>query len=104
MSFRLRLAFAAAALTAIVPGLQAQVKISLVAADATIRPGHSFTVALHLVHQPGWHTYWTNPGTGTPTKLDWKLPPGWKEADFEWPAPEVLKDSGGNVVGNGYEG
>ena len=84
--------------------LSAQVQASLVAADTSVRPGRPITVALRLVHEAQWHTYWLNPGTGTPTTLAWHLPPGWTAGDIQWPAPEVLKDATGAVVGNGYEG
>lgn len=82
----------------------AYVTASLVAADASIQPGQPVTVALRLVHEPHWHTYWLNPGTGLPTSLAWKLPPGWSAGAIQWSAPMVLKDKKGNVVGNGYEG
>ncbi|MBL9212826.1 MAG: thioredoxin family protein [Opitutaceae bacterium] len=82
----------------------AQVKASLVAAVTAIQPGQAFTVALRLVHEPHWHTYWSNPGTGLPTSLDWKLPAGWTAGGIQWPAPMILKDSKANIVGNGYEG
>jgi thiol:disulfide interchange protein DsbD len=57
-----------------------------------------------MIQEPGWHTYWLNPGTGLATTLDWKLPPGWKAGEIQWPAPEVIKDNRGGVTGNGYEG
>jgi thiol:disulfide interchange protein/DsbC/DsbD-like thiol-disulfide interchange protein len=80
------------------------VQASLVAADASVQPGRPLTVALRFVHDPHWHTYWLNPGTGLVTTLNWKLPPGWKAGDILWPAPHVLKDHTGAVVGNGYDG
>jgi thiol:disulfide interchange protein DsbD len=80
------------------------VKASLVAADAAVQPGRPITVALRLVHEPHWHTYWSNPGTGLPTSINWKLPSGWSASPIQWPAPMILKDSKANVVGNGYEG
>jgi thiol:disulfide interchange protein DsbD len=80
------------------------VQASLVAADASIRPGQPFTVALHFVHDPRWHTYWLNPGTGLATKLTWTLPAGFMAGDIQWPAPAPIKDRQGNVTGNGYEG
>jgi DsbC/DsbD-like thiol-disulfide interchange protein/cytochrome c biogenesis protein CcdA len=90
---------------AAVPGsLHAQVAASLVASDASIKPGTPFTVALRLDHKPHWHSYWLNPGTGLPTKIVWTLPAGWTAGDIQWPAPLVLEDSRGNVIGNGYEG
>lgn len=80
------------------------VQASLVAADATIQPGKPFTVALRLVHDPHWHTYWLNPGTGLPTTLSWTLPTGFAAGEIQWPAPSVLKDRTGTVIGSGYEG
>ncbi|WP_414661079.1 protein-disulfide reductase DsbD family protein [Horticoccus sp. 23ND18S-11] len=80
------------------------VQASLVAADQSIQPGQPITVALRFVHDPHWHTYWINPGTGLATSLQWKLPPGWTAGPIQWPAPTVLKDSKRNVVGTGYEG
>jgi thiol:disulfide interchange protein len=91
-------------LAALSPRAQSQVTASLVAADSSIKPGRPFTVALRLVHQPHWHTYWVNPGTGLATKLKWTLPLGWTAGDIEWPSPLLLSDSRGNVIGNGYDG
>jgi thiol:disulfide interchange protein DsbD len=78
------------------------VKASLVSADASVQPGRPLTVAIRFVHDPHWHTYWLQPGTGLPTTLTWKLPPGWTAGPIQWPAPHLLKDSHGNIVGNGY--
>ncbi len=80
------------------------VKASFVTADTSVQPGQSTTVALRFIHDPHWHTYWSNPGTGLPTTIKWELPPGWKAGPIQWPAPRVLLDSKKNVVGNGYEG
>ena len=90
--------------SAATPASQTQVRTSLVAADAAVQPGRPLTVALRLQHKEHWHTYWINPGTGLPTSLAWKLPPGWRAGEILWPAPMVLRDSRGNIVGNGYEG
>jgi thiol:disulfide interchange protein DsbD len=99
------LAIAASLLLAAFPGsLRAQVSASLVAADASIKPGMPFTVALRLDHKPHWHSYWINPGTGLPTKIAWSLPEGWRAGDIQWPAPMLLLDTRGNVIGNGYDG
>ena len=38
------------------------VKGDLVAATASIAPGATLWVALHLEIKPGWHIYWRNPG------------------------------------------
>ncbi len=100
------LAGGALALAALLPAQTSasHVEASLVAAPASIQPGQPFTVALRLAHEPHWHTYWTNPGTGLATSLTWTLPAGWKAGGIQWPAPHVLKDRTGTVVGNGFEG
>ena len=104
--FRLRRLLLALALCA-TPLLRAQapshVQASLVAADASVQPGKPLTVALRMLHDPHWHTYWLNPGTGLPTSLTWKLPPGWTAGEIQWPAPHPIKDKAGAVTGNGYE-
>ena len=55
-------------------------------------------------HDPHWHTYWINPGTGLPTEIRWALPAGWRAGPIQWPVPHVLIDSHGTVIGNGYDG
>lgn len=101
LSFTLTLAFTSG-VNAATPG--PHVKASLVAADTSVQPGKPVTVALRLIHDPHWHTYWQNPGTGLATTIKWTLPPGWEAGPIQWPAPMILKDKQGNVVGNGYEG
>ena len=64
-----------------------QVETELVGAVASIQPGRPFTVALRMAHQPGWHTYWVNPGTGLATSLSWTLPEGFKTGPIQWPTP-----------------
>lgn len=82
------------------------VKATLVAADASVQPGRPLTVALRLVHDPHWHTYWLNPGTGLPTTLSWKLPPGWQAGPIQWPAPHlfITRNLNVEVKGNGFDG
>jgi thiol:disulfide interchange protein len=82
----------------------AQVKAFLVSEVEAAQPGKPFKVALRLVHEPHWHTYWIHAGTGYPTAISWTLPEGWSAGPIEWPTPIVIKDSRGTVVGNGYEG
>jgi thiol:disulfide interchange protein DsbD len=86
------------------PAARGDVKVSLVAAEASIQPGKPFTVALRIEHEPHWHTYWLNPGTGLATTIAWTLPPGYTAGPIMWPAPKVLKDHTGTVIGSGYEG
>ncbi len=86
------------------PAARAQVQATLVAAEQSVQPGRSVTVALRLAHDAHWHSYWINPGTGYPTSIAWKLPPGWKASEIQWPTPQVVRDTTGVITGNGYEG
>src|SRR5205807_909553 len=71
------------------------VKAELLADTSTIVPGKPFTVGLLLRMAPGWHTYWKFSGdAGLPTELKWKLPPGWKIGDIQWPIPLKTIDPG----------
>lgn len=82
----------------------AQVEASLVSREGGLVPGQKTVVALRLVHEAHWHTYWENPGTGLPTKLNWTLPAGISAGPIQWPTPEVITDRTGAVVGHGYSG
>src|SRR5262249_29631009 len=65
--------------------------------------GKPFTVGLLLRMAPGWHTYWKFSGdAGLPTELKWKLPPGWKIGDIQWPIPLKTVDPG-DIETYGYE-
>jgi len=90
-------------LSCFAPVANAQVQATLIAADQSIQPGHPLTVALRLAHEPHWHTYWINPGTGYPTSIKWEMPAGWKASDIQWPTPNVIRDDQGAIIGNGYE-
>ena len=101
----MRAAWILTALAAFVPLVaQAQVKASLVAPEASVQPGRPFTVALRMEHEPHWHSYWLNAGTGYPTQLTWQLPAGWSAGEIQWPTPILIKDSHGTVTGHGYDG
>src|ERR1700752_2383071 len=95
-----------AALGALAPvgSARAQVAASLVAADRSAQPGKPLIVALRLEHQPHWHTYWINAGTGYPTRLEWQLPSGWSAGEIAWPTPVRITDGEGDVTGYGYQG
>jgi thiol:disulfide interchange protein len=78
------------------------VAVSLVAETRGIVPGQPFHLALRQQIEPGWHTYWSNPGdSGLPTTIDWMLPPDFKAGPFVWPAPERF--TVGPVVDYGYQ-
>jgi thiol:disulfide interchange protein/DsbC/DsbD-like thiol-disulfide interchange protein len=63
----------------------------LVAPVATVQPGATFDVGLHLTMAPKWHVYWINPGdSGTPPSLTWTLPEGINVGPMRWPFPERI--------------
>ena len=80
-----------------------QVRAELVAhAPQGVQPGATLMLGLLLKHQPGWHTYWLNPGdSGLPTQLNWTLPEGLKARATLWPLPAMIPVA--NMVNHGFE-
>jgi thiol:disulfide interchange protein len=79
------------------------VKAELLADTNAVVPGKPFNVGLLLRMAPGWHTYWKFSGdAGLPTELKWKLPPGWKIGEIQWPIPLKTIDPG-DIETYGYE-
>jgi thiol:disulfide interchange protein DsbD len=65
------------------------IEVELVSQEAGVAPGSTAYVALRQKIQPGWHTYWRNPGdAGDATRIVWTLPAGWTAGDIVWPTPE----------------
>jgi thiol:disulfide interchange protein DsbD len=98
----LRLATATAALLALAaaaanaqlpdplhPAAPALVHAELLSDVASIQPGATFRLGVHLTMKEGWHVNWTNPGdAGLAPSIAWKLPPGYKAGIVQWPLPE----------------
>jgi thiol:disulfide interchange protein DsbD len=79
------------------------VEAELVAASDAVVPGQPLVVGLRLKHDEHWHTYWQVPGdSGLPTRIQWKLPPGWSAGPIEWPLPKRLPV--GPLMNYGYDG
>ncbi|MDD0838854.1 protein-disulfide reductase DsbD family protein [Curvibacter sp. HBC61] len=67
-----------------------------------VGPGQPLWLGLSLRHQPGWHTYWKNPGdSGLPTQLSWQLPAGLSAGEIDWPVPHKIRI--GQLANLGYE-
>jgi thiol:disulfide interchange protein DsbD len=63
----------------------------LILSADTARPGDTVLAGVDLKMEPGWHTYWKNPGAaGYATKIEWQLPPGITAGEIQWPLPEKL--------------
>lgn len=105
---RLRFAlFALAALFAAPAAAQIdsapKVHAKLIAERDPVTPGATVTVAFEQDIRAGWHTYWINPGeAGAATQLVWKLPPGWRAGELQWPYP--MRVQVGPIMDYGYEG
>jgi len=80
-----------------------RVEADWISAASTYEPGNVVQMAIRLVIDPGWHSYWLNPGeAGMKTSVKWELPAGWVAGELENPAPKRF--TGAGVVGFGYKG
>lgn len=75
--------------TATGPQRTERIEAELVPMSGWATPGSTVIVAVRQKIEPGWHTYWRNPGdSGGATTLDWTLPSGVTAGDIVWPLPE----------------
>lgn len=78
-------------------------RVALVADHAAVKPGQSFMAGLRIIHDAGWHTYWSNSGdSGLATRYAWTLPADAQAGDIRWPFPERLPF--GPLTNFGYSG
>jgi len=62
----------------------------LIPGVTSLSPRDSFTVALRLRPDSGWHVYWSNPGdAGMPPTLTWTLPREWTAGPLRFPLPAL---------------
>ncbi len=74
----------------------------LVAEKTAFVAGNDNWIVLHLKLRQGWHVYWRNAGdSGTPPRLDWRLPHGLQAGAIVWPTPERFIV--GPLANYGYE-
>ena len=65
--------------------------VTLIASETAATPGKTLTVAVWERLEPGWHTYWINPGdSGEPTAVEWTLPAGVSAGPILWPLPHTI--------------
>lgn len=80
-----------------------RIEAELVPMSRWAAPGSTAVVAVRQDIEPGWHTYWRNPGdSGGATALTWRLPEGVRAGDIIWPLPERQRLQG--LTNYGYEG
>ncbi len=66
----------------------------LVADVASVAPGDAFEVALEITVDPGWHTYWLNPGdSGQPVTAEWTVEGG-DAGPLRFPVPRRYDEAG----------
>ncbi len=71
--------------------------------EVTGVPASGGTISIALVErmQPGWHTYWRDPGeSGEPTTIAWSLPTRFAAGPIIWPHPERI--SFGELANYGF--
>jgi DsbC/DsbD-like thiol-disulfide interchange protein len=79
------------------------VEVELIAEHTAAVPGKPLWIGLSMKHDPGWHTYWKNPGdAGLPTTLSFTLPGGYRAGAIEWPYPQRIQVK--QLASYGYEG
>jgi thiol:disulfide interchange protein DsbD len=64
-------------------------QVKLILSADTAKPGDTILAGVDLKMEPGWHTYWKNPGdAGMATEIKWQLPPGISAGEIQWSLPE----------------
>lgn len=76
---------------------------TLMTAVDSVQPGHPFWALLQIDLEPGWHTYWINPGdAGMATQIEWILPPDFSSSTIKWQLPQIFKEK--TTTTYGFEG
>ncbi len=78
-----------------------KVNAQLVSTHNVAAPGQTFYIALRTELDPGWHTYWQNPGdSGEPVQITWAVPSSVSVGDIIWPLPYAIPT--GPIVNYGF--
>lgn len=77
------------------------VTASLLSDSDGIVAGGKFKLGVKFAIQPGWHTYYKDPGdSGMPPNFEWILPEGFKSGPTIWQKPHKSVDAG--LIAYGY--
>jgi DsbC/DsbD-like thiol-disulfide interchange protein len=75
-------------------------KVRLVSGTVDIDGAQALVAGVQLRMDPGWKTYWRNPGdSGVPPTFDWTGSKNLKRAEVLYPAPHRFADAGGMAIG-----
>lgn len=67
------------------------IRAELVARASTVAPGDVAEILIDHTLEPGWHTYWLNPGdSGEPPIFEWTLPEGASAQALKFPTPQRI--------------
>ena len=65
--------------------------LSLITESDLISSDETILVGLKFKLNPGWHTYWENPGdAGAGATVVWELPPNFTATEILWPGPKKI--------------
>ncbi|HEY0014820.1 MAG TPA: thioredoxin family protein [Longimicrobium sp.] len=79
------------------------VEVELRSAARAVAPGDTIPVAIRLLPNRGYHTYWRHSGdVGSAPAVTWRLLEGFTAAPLRWPAPERIEAP--PLASYGYEG
>tara|TARA_E500000331_G_scaffold59259_1_gene53656 strand:- start:625 stop:2679 length:2055 start_codon:yes stop_codon:yes gene_type:complete len=66
-------------------------RIEMLAESYSMNPGDELLVGFKFTLNPGWHTYWENPGdAGEGASIKWNLPNDIVASKILWPGPERI--------------
>lgn len=79
------------------------VEVEIRSAARAVAPGDTIPVAIRLLPNKGWHTYWRHAGdVGSAPVVTWRLPEGFTAAPLRWPTPHRIEAP--PLASYGYEG
>ena len=66
-------------------------RIEMLAESNSMKQGDGLLVGFKFTLNPGWHTYWENPGdAGEGASIKWNLPNDVEASEILWPGPERI--------------
>lgn len=82
---------------------KAHTEVEMIPQFLSLADGQEFWIGVRFTPEPGWHTYWQNPGdSGLAPEIEWQFPPGFSVKEMVWPRPHrILADP---LVTFGYDG
>jgi len=57
----------------------------------SLKPSQEYLIGVKFNLDPGWHTYWKNPGdSGGPIEVNWNQSKNLEIGPIKWPVPELI--------------